>query len=228
MSKPSKRYRSGLEKVQQEPYRLDDAVAALKEFPKAKFDESVELNFHLGIDTKKSDQLVRGSVSLPHGTGADVKVLVFCKGEEAKEAESAGADFVGAEDLVQKVADGWLGFDVIVSHPEMMRDISKLGRILGPRNMMPSPKTGTVTKDLGRAVKEIKKGKIDFRSDKNAGVHVAVGKLSFEADQIVDNVRVVIKAISDAKPQASKGAFFKSVSLTSTMGPGFQLDRSSF
>jgi len=228
MKKASKRFRRGKENLEKEFYTLEEAVQKIKEFPKTKFDESVELSFHLGVDTKKSDQAVRGSVSLPHGTGRKIKVLVFCKGEEAKEAEEAGADYVGAEAFIQKINEGWLDFDVVVSHPEMMKEITKLGRILGPRNLMPSPKMGTVTKDLGHAVKEIKKGKIEFKNDKNAGIHVAVGKVSFEASQITENVKTVVKKILESKPQSSKGIFLRTVSLSSTMGPGLQLDRNSF
>ncbi|MBN1492536.1 MAG: 50S ribosomal protein L1 [Candidatus Omnitrophica bacterium] len=225
----SKRIRSGKEKLDQEKkyYTLEEAIMQLKAFPRAKFDETVELNFNLGIDLKKSEQMVRGTVSLPHGTGKKVRVIVFCRGEEARDAESAGADHVGAEELIEKVAGGWLDFDVVVAHPEMMKEISKLGRVLGPRGLMPSPKVGTVTKDLGRAVKDIQKGKIDFKSDKTGGIHVPIGKVSFTAEQIKENAEAVIKMVRDAKPQSSKGTYVKSVAICSTMGAGFRLDVAS-
>lgn len=224
MKKLSKRMKKGLEQVEQSAYTLEEIIEKIKAFPKAKFDETVELNFHLGIDTKKTEQMVRGSVSLPYGTGRAVRVLVFCRGEEARDAQAAGAEHVGSDELIEKVAGGWCDFDVVVAHPDMMKDISKLGRVLGPRGLMPSPKVGTVTKDLGRAVTEIKKGRIDFKNDKEGGVHVPVGKVSFEAQKLVDNARAVIKTIVDLKPQSSKGTYLKTVALSSTMGAGFRLD----
>jgi large subunit ribosomal protein L1 len=220
----SKRFTNGQKKLEKKFYSLADAVDQLKSFPKAKFDETVDMNFSLGVDLKKTEQMIRGTVSLPHGTGKKVKVIVFCRGEEARDAEAAGAEYIGAEELIEKVAGGWMDFDVVVAHPEMMKDISKLGRVLGPRGLMPSPKVGTVTKDVGRAVTEIKKGKIDFKSDKTGGVHVPIGKLSFSAEQIKENAQAVIKTIHDAKPQSSKGVYVKTVAITSTMGPGFKLD----
>ncbi len=220
----SKRFRNGQKNIENKFYTLDEAVDQLKGFPKAKFDETVEMNFQLGLDLSKAEQLVRGTVSLPHGTGKQVRVIVFCRGEEARGAEAAGAEHVGAEELIEKVAGGWMDFDVVVAHPEMMKDISKLGRVLGPRGLMPSPKVGTVTKDVGRAVTEIKKGKIDFKSDKTGGVHVPVGKISFSAAQIKENALAVIKTIRDAKPQASKGTYLRTIAISSTMGPGFKLD----
>lgn len=224
MKKYSKRIQSGRKALDKELYSLEDAIAQIKAFPKAKFDETVEMSFSLGIDVKKTEQMIRSSVSLPHGTGKAVKVIVFCRGEEARDAENAGAEYVGADELIAKVAGGWFDFDVVVAHPDMMKDISKLGRVLGPKGLMPSPKVGTVTKDLGRAVTEIKKGRIDFKNDKTGGVHVPVGKLSFDADKLVENARAVYKTICDLKPQSSKGTYMKNISLSSTMGAGFRLD----
>jgi large subunit ribosomal protein L1 len=227
--KHSKRFRSMLEQVDtKKAYLLKDAVEAIKKAPSVKFDETVDLNFQLGIDMKQSDQAVRGMVSLPHGTGKSTRILVFCKGEEAKEAEKAGADYVGADDLIQKVMGGWLEFDVIVAHPDMMRDISKLGKVLGPKGLMPSPKIGTVTKEIGKTVSELKKGKVEFKSDKTGGTHVRVGKKSFEAQALIDNAQAVIRAILDSKPQSAKGVYLENITLSSTMGPGFKLNSNQF
>ncbi|HTL48123.1 MAG TPA: 50S ribosomal protein L1 [Verrucomicrobiae bacterium] len=204
-------------------YNLEDAVGRLKKVPPAKFDETVSLNFQLGIKPDQNDQQIRGAVSLPHGSGKDVRVVVFCKGEEARKAEAAGASVVGAEDLVQKVLGGWLDFDAVVAHPDMMREVSKLGRVLGPRGLMPTPKTGTVTPDVGRAVKELKTGRVEFKNDKTAGVHVVCGKLSFSEDALKENIRAVVKAIRDAKPATSKGEYLKAVNVAPTHGPGLRL-----
>ena len=223
--KSSKRYKDSLAVVEKDKcFTIEEAIATLKKFSAAKFDESVEVNFYLGIDPKQSNQAVRGTVSLPHGTGKEVRVLVFCRGEEAKQAEEAGADYVGADELINKVAGGWTDFDVVVAHPTMMKDISRLGKILGPRNLMPSPKVGTVTPDVGKAVKEVKKGKIEFKSDRTAGLHVACGKISFDDDKLVDNVKSVIKTVIDYKPSSSKGTYLKHIAVSTTMGPGVTID----
>lgn len=226
--KKSKRYNECLGVVKKDtPVSVEEAVDTLQKYAKVKFDESVEVNFSLGIDPKQSTQAVRGTVSLPHGTGKEVRVVVFCKGEEATQAEAAGADFVGADELINKVAGGWTDFDVVVAHPTMMKDISRLGKVLGPRGLMPSPKVGTVTTDIGKAVSEVKKGKIEFKSDRNAGLHVACGKVSFDTAKIVENIKTVIRTIIDNKPSAAKGTYIKGISVSTTMGPGIQIDVSS-
>ena len=191
----------------------------MKEISTAKFDETVEAAFRLGIDTKNADQQVRGAVVLPHGTGKTKRVLVFAKGEKAKEAEAAGADFVGDEDLINKVSQGWLDFDVVVATPDMMGQVGRLGRILGPRGLMPNPKTGTVTFEVDKAVKEIKAGKIEYRADKAGNVHAAIGKVSF-TQKLRENLQVLADALMKAKPAAAKGTYMKSVTVSSTMGPG--------
>ncbi len=229
MAKKSKRYNESLKVLEQgKSYSVKEAVEVLKKTKPAKFDESVELSFQLGIDTKQADQAIRGTVNLPHGSGKPVKVLCFVRGEEAKDAEKAGAEYVGADDLVTKVSGGWLDFDVIVAHPDMMRDISKLGRVLGPKGLMPSPKAGTVTKNIGKAVEELKKGKIELKSDKTGGIHVACGKLSFSEDAIAENAKAVIKTLLELKPQSAKGDYVRNVSISSTMGPGLRLEASEF
>ncbi len=225
--KRSKRYNAAAANVPTGIVDVAEAVKVLKSYPKAKFDETVEVSFYLGIDPKQSNQLVRGTVSLPHGTGKDVRVVVFCRGEEAKTAEEAGADFVGAEDLINKVAGGWVDFDVVIAHPNIMKDISKLGKVLGPRGLMPSPKVGTVTQDIGKAVKEVKKGKVEFRSDRTAGVNVACGKISFTEDKLTDNIKTVIRTIIDSKPSAAKGTYIRGIAVSTTMGPGVAIDSHS-
>lgn len=209
-------------------YTLSEAAKNVKESATAKFDETVELAFFLGVDPRHADQQVRGSVSLPHGTGKDVRVIVFCKqAEQASAATEAGAIEAGAEDLLKRVEDGWLDFDVVVAAPDMMGQVGKLGRVLGPRGLMPSPKAGTVTPNVGQAVADIKKGKIEFRIDKNANIHVPVGKVSFSPEQIEENASAVIEAIVKARPAACKGAYLKAAAMSSTMGPGFKLDPAS-
>jgi large subunit ribosomal protein L1 len=205
-------------------YELRDAVELVKKAATAKFDETVELALKLGVDPRNADQMVRGTVSLPHGTGKKVRVLVFAKGEKEGEAKEAGADFVGAEDMVEKVRGGFLDFDATVATPDMMGSVGKLGRILGPRGLMPSPKAGTVTFDVTKAVKEIKAGKIEFKVDKNANIHVPVAKVSFSEEQIYENAAAVLEALVRAKPAAAKGQFLRSATLSSTMGPGVRLD----
>jgi len=224
MSRINKRMKEAVKHVDQEKiYPLSDAVDILGKFPKVKFDETIELHFHLNVDPKASDQMVRGTVSLPHGLGKDVKVAVFCKGESEKKAKDAGADFVGAEDLIAKVTAGFLDFDVVVATPDMMRDLSKLGKVLGPRGLMPTPKAGTVTTDVAKTVKEVKAGKIEFKSDKQAGIHLGVGKRSFTSNKILENVQHIIDAINHAKPASVKGNLIKSLSLSTTMGPGMKV-----
>ncbi len=205
-------------------YSLADAIKILKKVEMGKTDETISLNFQLGIKAEAGDENVRGTVSLPHGSGRSVKVLCFTKGETAKDAEAAGADIVGGDELVEKVRNGFLDFDVVVAHPDMMREVSKLGRVLGPKGLMPTPKTGTVTPQIGKAVKELKAGRIEFKSDKTAGLHAVCGKLSFSEEALLENARVVIKAVRDSKPQISKGEYLKSVTISATQGPGLKLN----
>lgn len=209
-------------------YSLTDAVALLQKVPKVKFDEAVDLAIQLGIDPKQSDQMVRGSVVLPHGIGKKVRVAVFCKGEESKAAQAAGADYVGSQDLIDKIQTGWLDFDVAVATPDMMRDLAKLGKILGPRGLMPNPKTGTVTQDVAKAVKEAKAGKVEFKMNKLAGMNVSLGKISFADVALVENARAVIDSILRAKPQSVKGHYIKSMSISTTMGPGLRMDPAEY
>ena len=204
-------------------YTLEKALEEIEKFPKVKFDETVELHLHLGINVKNSDQMVRGTVILPHGTGKIIRVACFCKGESEKQAKEAGADFVGSDDLVEKVLKGFLGFDVVVSSPDMMRDVSKLGRVLGPRGLMPTPKAGTVTVDVAKAIKEVKAGKIEFKVDKQAGIHVGVGKKSFTKGQLLENTKEVLDAITLARPRALKGQYIKKIAISTTMGVGIKV-----
>ncbi len=228
MKKRSKRYQERANLVDaKKRYSLGEALKVLKQFPKGKFDESIELNVQLGVDPAKAEENVRGTVQLPNGSGKAVKVLCICKGEEVKAAQSAGADYVGADEYVSKIQEGWLDFDVLVAHPDMMREISKLGRVLGPKGLMPSPKAGTVSTDVGKAVKEIKKGKIEFKSDKTGGLHVACGRISFTDQALQENAKSVIKALVDQRPSSVKGEFIKAVSIATTQGPGLKLETSS-
>lgn len=223
-NKHGKRYRECEKLVDRSKvYSLKEAVSILKSTPKLKFDESVELAINLKIDVKKAEHMVRGTVVLPYGTGKKVSVIVFCKGEQEKEAKAAGADYVGAQELMDKVAGGWMGFDSVVATPEMMKDLSKLGKVLGPRGLMPSPKTGTVTQNVAKAVTELKAGKVEFKADKQGGVHVAVGKLSFSEQQIIENASTLLTTLMSAKPASVKGDFVKSISISSTMGPGLRI-----
>ncbi|MDI1471228.1 MAG: 50S ribosomal protein L1 [Thermodesulfovibrio sp.] len=208
----------------QKEYTLEEAINILKENSFTKFNETVEMAINLGIDPRKSDQVVRNSVVLPHGTGKEVRVLVFAKGEKEKEAREAGADYIGAEDLIEKIQKGWLEFDRTIATPDMMGQVGKLGKILGPRGLMPNPKLGTVTFDIAKAVKEAKAGKIEYRNDKGGVVHVPIGKLSFETEKLVENAIAVLKSIVKAKPPTSKGKYIKKVALSSTMGPGLKID----
>ncbi len=224
--KRSKKYRSFREQVDREKrYSLQDAVQLLQNNKIAKFDESVEIAVRLGVNPRHADQMVRGTVALPNGTGKSVRVAVFAQGEKAEEATQAGADFVGADDLAEKIQGGWTDFDVSVATPDMMRVIGKLGKVLGPRGLMPNPKAGTVTMDIATAVQELKAGKIEFRVDKQANVAVSVGKLSFEGEKIVENVMAFLNAIMRSKPATAKGAYFLGASICSTMSPGLKLDR---
>lgn len=225
MKKHSKRYREAEKLVDKsKTYTLQEAISILKKIPHVKFNETVDMSFSLFIDPKKSDQTVRGTLTLPHGRGKEVKIAVFCKGEAENFAKAAGADFVGAEDLVKKVESGWLGFDVAISTPEMMKELGRLGKILGPRGLMPSPKAGTVTMDVARAVKELKAGKLEFKMDKQSNIYCSIGKISFEEKALYENGMSLIEAILHAKPASLKGRFIKSASISTTMGLGFKLD----
>ena len=224
----SKRYSNNFEKINRDKeYSLEEAVELLTSFSPPKFDESIEVAINLGVDPKHADQIVRGTVALPNGIGKDIKVLVFAKDNLAEDAEKAGADFVGSDDMVEKVKSGWTDMDVVVATPDMMAEVGKLGKILGPSGLMPNPKTGTVTMDIAKAVTEVKAGKIEFRVEKNGIIHNCIGKVSFSKEKIVENARVFIEAILKAKPQASIGTYMKKVTITSTMGPGIKLDKSS-
>jgi len=206
-------------------YALSDAVTTIKGCPPVKFDESVDLSIKLGVDPRKSDQQVRGTVTLPHGTGKKISIVVIAKGDKVQEALDAGADHVGADDIIEKVKGGWTGFDVLITTPDMMRDVGKLGKILGPRGLMPTPKGGTVTMNVADAVKEVKLGKIEYKFDKHGVINLAVGKLSFDADKIVGNIETVLAAVTKAKPAAVKGKYIQSVVVSSTMGPGLKIEQ---
>lgn len=225
MKKRGKRYTST--KAMLEPgkkYELSEAISLIKDLPKAKFDETIDMAVKLGVNPRKADQMVRGTVVLPNGTGKSARILVFAKGEKEKEAQEAGADYVGGDELVEKIKGGWLEFEKTVATPDMMSNVGKLGKILGPRGMMPNPKTGTVTFDVGRVVQEIKKGKIDFKVEKNGILHVPIGKASFTAQQLIDNAKAFLEVVIKLKPTTSKGQYLKSLAIASTMGPGVKLD----
>jgi len=224
VAKRGKNQRWIREKVEQRDYPLAEAIGFLKESSYAKFDETLEIAMRLGVDPKHADQMVRGTVVLPHGTGKKVRILVFASGEKLKEAEDAGADHVGGEELAKKIQDGWLDFDAVISTPDMMRVVGRLGRVLGPRGLMPNPKSGTVTFDVAKAIEDIKAGKVEFRVDKAGVIHAPLGKLSFDADQLQENVHSLLKAVLRAKPAVAKGKYVKGISLTSTMGPGLRVD----
>lgn len=211
-------------KVEVKNYPIEEAISLIKEVRFAKFDESVDLSVNLGIDPRHSDQMVRSAVLLPHGIGKKVRVLVFAKGEKEKEASDQGADIVGAEDLVSRIQEGWLDFDTVIATPDLMGMVGKLGKILGPRGLMPNPKTGTVTFDIARAVKEAKQGKVEFKSDKGGVLHFAIGRASFDVTQLKENLLTAFAAISKAKPQTSKGKYIRQAVLSTTMGPGVKID----
>ena len=224
MKQRSKRYQECLKQFDStKSYLLPEAVKILKKFTSAKFDESVELNFQLGVRPDQPNEQVRGATGLPHGSGKKVRVLCFAKGEAQRAAEEAGADYVGTDEYVKKIESGWLEFDAVVAHPDMMREISKLGKVLGPRGLMPTPKTGTVTPDVKKAIKEIKAGRVEFKSDKTGGLHVLFGKRSFSEDALLTNAKAVIQAVSDAKPSAAKGDFVRRVSIAGSQSPGIKL-----
>src|SRR5512138_2447886 len=227
---PSKRYRKALEVVDaKKAYPLKAAVEVLAKFPKAKFNETVDLAFRLGVDAKQSDQMVRGTVPLPHGSGKVVRVLVFAKsGPAAEAAKAAGAEYIGFDDMIKKCQEGWADFDVAIATPEAMGEVRKLGKVLGPRGLMPNPKTGTVTDDTARAVKEVKAGRVEFKIDKAGNVHVPVGKAAFNATQIEENVRAVIDAVVKARPNSVKGAYVQNCTLSATMSPPLRLDLKEF
>jgi len=212
----------------QKLYTLKEAIELLKELKKTKFDESVELHVNLGIDPKQSSQIVRGAVVLPHGTGKKVRVCVLAKGEKLKEAEQSGAEYYGSEELIEKIAKGWTDFDVLIATPDMMKDLAKLGKILGPKGLMPNPKTGTVTNEIIKTVEEVKKGRIEFRNDSYGIIHCMVGKLSFDTEKLVDNIHAVIDAIIKLKPPQAKGTYLKKIYLSSTMGPAIQINPNEF
>jgi len=225
MKKYSKRYKETAKNVDKsKKFNLKEAVSVLKKLAPPKFDASVDLHFQLNVDPKKSDQAVRGTVVLPHGTGKKVRVAVFCKGESERQAKEAGADYVGGLELIDKVNAGFLDFDCAIATPEMMKDLSKLGKVLGPRGLMPSPKTGTVTMDINKAIQDVRKGKVEFRVDKQCGVHLSVARVSFKEDMIYDNAARVIEALNEVKPASIKGKFITSLSISSTMNPGLFIE----
>ncbi len=225
MAKRGKRYQEAAKAVENgKLYSPAEAIELVKKMATAKFDETVEVALKLGVDPRHADQQVRGTVVLPHGTGKSVRVVVFAKGEHAREAEAAGADIVGAEELVEKVSNGFLDFDVSVATPDMMGMVGRLGRILGPRGLMPNPKAGTVTFEVGRAVQELKAGKIEYRVDRAAGIHVAIGKVSFDDGALMQNFKTLMDAVIKARPAAAKGQYLRKVAISSTMGPGIRLD----
>src|SRR5216110_1313561 len=229
MKKHGKKYRAEAEKIDAgHKYNLEEAVKKLKEITFAKFYETVELTMWLGVDPRKADQLVRGTLVLPHGLGRSKTVLVIAQGEKIKEAEDGGGDFVGGEDMVNKIKGGWLDFDAVIATPDMMRLVGGLGKVLGPRGLMPNPKTGTVTFDVKTAVRETKAGKVEYRVDKTGVIHTAVGKVSFEENKIVENTRALIDAVAKAKPSTAKGKYMKKVNLAATMSPGVLLDETAF
>ncbi len=219
-----KKFESALAKVTKALYSLEEASDLVKQAAFAKFDETVELSLCLGVDPKRADQMVRGTTVLPHGTGKKVRILVIAKGEKEQEAREAGADFVGSDDLLQKIQDGWLDFDSMIATPDMMGAVGRMGKVLGPRGLMPNPKTGTVTFEVGKAIQEIRRGRVEYKVDKAGNIHVPVGKVSFQVQQIRENAQSVFDSIMKVKPSSSKGKYVKSATLSSTMGPGIHLD----
>jgi large subunit ribosomal protein L1 len=227
MAKAGKKYREAAKLVEKRPYTLTDAMPIVKKGAFAKFDETVEVAMRLGVDPKHADQMVRGTVVLPHGLGKTKRVIVIASGEKVREGREAGADEVGGDDLVQKIQGGWMDFDAVVATPDMMKSVGKLGKILGPRGLMPNPKTGTVTMDVARAVKEVKAGKVEFRVDKTGIIHCAVGKVSFDAGKLAENALSLITSVLKAKPASAKGRYVRSIVVSSTMGPGLIIDLTS-
>lgn len=227
MAKKTKKQQEALKLVDRNTtYEVKEALELVKKTATANFDESVEAAFRLGVDPKKADQQIRGAMVLPHGTGKTQTVLVFAKGDKAKEAEAAGADYVGDQDMIAKINQGWFDFDVVVATPDMMAEVGKLGRVLGPKGLMPNPKTGTVTFEVEKAVQEIKAGKVEYRVDKQSNIHVPIGKVSFDLEKLIENFNALADTIVKAKPQASKGIYLKNVAVASTMGPGVKIDPS--
>ncbi len=224
MPRHGRKYESAAELREARPYAPSEAAAKVKQMARATFDETVDVAVRLGVDPRHADQIVRGTVVLPHGTGKSVRVLVIAQGDKQREAESAGADHVGGKEVVQRIQEGWLDFDVVVATPDMMSEVGKLGRILGPRGLMPNPKSGTVTFDIARVVREVKAGKIEFRVDKTGNVHAPVGKVSFSESQLADNIGAFLEAVVRAKPAAAKGVYVRNVAVSSTMGPSLRLD----
>jgi large subunit ribosomal protein L1 len=229
MAKHGKKFRAALEKIEpNRKYNLDEGLAKVKEVAFAKFDETIELTMWLGVDPRKADQLVRGTVVLPHGLGKSKRVLVIAQGDKIREAEEAGADFVGGEDMVERIKGGWLDFDAVIATPDMMRLVGGLGKVLGPRGLMPNPKTGTVTPDVTTAVRETKAGKVEYRVDKTGVIHVGIGKVSFEQQLLRENAQTLLDAVVKAKPSTAKGKYVKKVNLAATMSPGVLLDETAY
>jgi len=224
LARHGKKYRAAAEKVEQRPYQLNEAFNLLKQIAYAKFNETVELSLLLGVDPKHADQMVRGTTVLPHGTGQTKKVLVIASGDKIREAQEAGADYVGGDEMVEKVNGGWVDYDAVIATPDMMRSVGRLGKVLGPRGLMPNPKTGTVTFDVAKALQEIKAGKVEFRVDKTSIIHVPVGKVSFTPSQLADNASSIINAVRKAKPPAAKGKYMRTIYISSTMSPSIEID----
>jgi len=227
MAKHGKKYEEAVKMVEDKPYTVEQAVALVKKMKFSGFDETLELALLLGVDPKHADQMVRGTVVLPHGTGKSKRVAVVTSGEKLKEAEAAGADVVGGKELVERIAGGWIEFEAVVATPDMMKDVGRLGKVLGPKGLMPNPKSGTVTQDVAKAIKEIKAGKLEFRVDKTAIIHCGVGKLSFDESRLVENAHALLQAVMKAKPPTAKGRYLRSVYMSSTMGPSVRIDTTS-